>query len=431
MFAKVASRTRAGLARALDDQGAETLQGRNYRNLLLSGVWFGPLDGGIFNYLPVFIARLGASATIVSLLTTGPSLLSALSYIPGGAFAERHKDQVRLVFRSAMITRLFYFLIALLPLFLDLKYVPAAVIVLWSLQAIPNAVQFPAFMGVVQRAVSAKQRPRLNGTRWALMSLASGTSIAIFGFLLDRGPFPIGYQVVFALSVCAGLMNMYYFSKVVVPAFVSVRGEAPPSQHTLARVGAFLRPFTESRRFMRFGAANFAYRLALTLPAGLYSIFWVRNLQATDTWIGLRGTMGYAALVLGYWFWGRMAGQIGHRRILIICGAGQAFYPVLTALAPSMQWLLPAAVVWGLTIGGIELGLFDMLLAACPEGRQPSFAAAGSMTTSLGVMLGPLLGAALAQATTIQTALFAVGLVQMAATAGFLLLPSREEEALA
>jgi len=134
---------------------------------------------------------------------------------------------------------------------------------------------------------------------------------------------------------------------------------------------------------------------------------------------------------LGYWFWGRTAGKIGHRRMLIICGIGQAFYPILTALAPSMQWLLPAAVVWGLTIGGIELGLFDMLLAACPEGRQPSFAAAGSMTSSLGVMIGPLLGAALAGVAGITTALFAVGLLQMAATAGFLLLPSREEEALA
>jgi MFS family permease len=164
------------------------------------------------------------------------------------------------------------------------------------------------------------------------------------------------------------------------------------------------------------------------VPVGLFSIYWVNDLQATDVWIGLRGTVGSFALVIGYFFWGRMANRIGHRRMLIICGAGQACYPVLTALAPDPVWLLPAAFVAGITAGGIDLGLFDMLLGACPEGRQPTFAAGSAVFTSIAVTIGPLLGAALAQSSSTRTALFIIGAAQAVATLGFLLLPSREQE---
>jgi F0F1-type ATP synthase assembly protein I len=41
----------------------------------------------------------------------------------------------------------------------------------------------------------------------------AGIAVALFGLLLDRTPFPAGYQVVFILSFVAGFLNMYYFAK--------------------------------------------------------------------------------------------------------------------------------------------------------------------------------------------------------------------------
>jgi MFS family permease len=100
----------------------------------------------------------------------------------------------------------------------------------------------------------------------------------------------------------------------------------------------------------------------------------------------------------------------------------------LTALAPDVVWLLPAAFVSGVTAGGIDLGLFDMLLAACPEGRQPTFAAGSAVFTNLAITIGPLLGAAMAQGWSTQAALFAIGAIQAVSTLAFLLLPGREQE---
>lgn len=430
MFTRLSNRSRPGVVSEVGDPSAEAVEERNYRNLLINGALFGLVDGGIFNFLPVFLARLNASPTVVGLLTSGPSLLGILTYIPGGAYAERHSDLVRLTARTSLITRFSYPLIALLPWLLTASHVPLAAVVIWSLTAIPNAILIPAWTAVMQKAVSPVKRAQLNGTRWALMSVVAAVAIAFFGYLLDRTPFPTGYQIVFLISFAAGVINLYFWTRVRVPPFVSDLPVNATGHSLKARLGAFFRPFAESRPFVRYNLATMVYRLFMTMPASLFSIFWVQNLHATDVWIGLRGTAGYAALVVGYRFWGKMANRLGHRTLLLICGVGLGIYPILTALAPTMEWLLPAAVVWGFTIAGTDLGFFDMLLAICPNGRQPSFAAASNMLVSVATTLGPLLGAALANLVGIHSALLITGVLQVASVTFFLLLPGREQEGL-
>jgi len=428
MYASFLRRARAGLATVFLGRNIASIEERNYRNLLLVSAWWGPVDGGIYSFLPVFLARLGASPSLVSLLVSGPALVGIFAYIPGGAYAERYSDLVKLTVRAGFITRLAYPLIILLPLLFNSVDLSIAAVLLWSLSAIPNAVHISAWIGAMQKALPPKRRGQLNGTRWALLSLAGGLSIALFGWLLDRTSFPGGYQLVFLASWIAGLVNLYYIGRVQVSPFVSDWSAAAKPPSVGARIRAFGTSLTESREFNRYNVANLGYRLVLAMPAGLFSIFWVHELHATDTWIGLRGTAGYAALVIGYWFWGQVVGRTGHRRLLLICGVAQAFYPCVTALAPSAEWLLPAAVVWGFSLSGIDIGLFDMLLAACPEGRQPRFAGVANMMASVAITVGPLLGAVLAQVLGTRTALFAIASAQAAGTLFFLLLPGREQE---
>jgi len=426
---------RGNLSRLFAGRASASIEERNYRNLMLSGAWFGPVDGGIFNFLPVFLARLGASPSLVSLLTSGPSLIGIVTYLPGGAYVERQPDLIRVLVRAVFLSRIFYPLIALAPLFVPRDALPAAIVAFWILQSLPAAIHIPAFAAMIQRAIPAERRSRFNGTRWGLMSLISGATIALFGLLLDRTAFPLGYQIVFMVSFVASMLNMYYFGRVQLlpearPADLSrtARPGAAERPGLLAQLRGFLRSFADHPPFMRFNTASFLFRVALMMPAGLFSIYWVRALQANDAWIGLRGTAGYAALVLGYWLWGRVATRTGHRGVLLMCGAGTAFYPIMTALAPSVEWLLPAAALWGLTISGVDIGLFDMMLISSPAGRLPSFAAMANMLNNVALAIGPLLGAGLAGLIGIREALLVIGGLQLVATAGFLLLPGPEEE---
>jgi MFS family permease len=133
--------------------------------------------------------------------------------------------------------------------------------------------------------------------------------------------------------------------------------------------------------------------------------------------------VGNAALVVGYILWGRIANKIGHRQVLWFAALGYAIYPIMTGLSPNGWWLLPAAAVWGLTAAGLDVGLFDMMLASCPQERGPLFAAVWSMMANAAIFAGPLLGAAFADATSIATALIIAGGAQLLMTLPFFGLP--------
>jgi MFS family permease len=354
-----------------------------------------------------------------------------LSFIPGGLYVERRGGNfVWLVGWTAVLSRTSYLLIGLLPFFLPASYIPMAVVAVWSLATIPNSIFMPAWTAVMQKAISPRLRGQLNGTRWGLLSVVSAIAITVFGYLLDRVPFPRGYQIVFAISFAAAVLHSYFWVKVKSPPFVPVR--APSSQGVTfgQRLRTFLRPFAESRPFVRYILATLVYRLMINMPVALFSIFWVRDLDASNTMIGLRGTAGYVALVFGYGFWGSMANRLGHRNMLLIGGYLLGFYPLLTSQAPSMEWLIPIAVIWGFNAAAIDIGFFDTLLAVCPEGRQPTFAAAANMLASIVAFVAPLIGAGLASLFEVRTTLLIIGIVQIASATLFLLLPSREQEGL-
>jgi len=439
MYKQTLHRIRAGLGNVLLGQNARTIEERNYRNLMLSGLWFGPIEGGIFNYLPVFLARLGASASVISLLTSLPSFLGIMTYLPGGAYVERQRNLVRVLVQAVFLSRTVYPLIVLAPLIVPGDTLPLVIAILWTVASLPAAIHMPAFAALMQRAIPAQRRAKFNGARWGLMSLVSGAMIALFGFLLDRTAFPLGYQIVFIASIAASMMNLYYFNKIEVapteraPAnsHRQLPGE-PAAPHSargrLDRLRQFMLDFTAHPLFIRFNISSFSFRVALMMPAGLYSVYWVQELHANDSWIGLRGTAGYAALVLGYALWGRMANRIGHRALLLACGVISALYPVTTAWAPSVEWLLLAAAFWGITISGVDIGLFDMMLISAPADRMPSFAAFANVMNNIALAVGPLLGAGLAGLVGIRTALLVIGGLQLVATAGFLLLPNHEQE---
>lgn len=423
------------LARRMRDWSAElglvrpvqTDEDHNFRYVVLSGAWLGLLDGGVLTYLPVFLARLGATPTMLSLLTSGPYLVGILTYVPGGAYAERHSDQVKLANYFSLLARSSYVLLALLPLILAADTIPLVTVVLWSVAAIPTSVFLPALSTVFQKAVSPRRRARMIGGRWALLTVVSAVCIPLVGIMSDNLPFPVGYQIAFLLSFAGAVMSVVHFSRLRLPPFTA---QAPPQDDRLSipsRVRTFMRPLAESRLFVRYNLATLVFRLAMFVPSSLFSLYWVNELSAADTWIGLRGGIGYVVLAVGYVLWGRWANKLGHRSMLLLCGIGLGLYTLLTANVPSVQWLLPVAGVWGISQSGLDIGLLDMMLAVCPEGRQPSFVAAANVLISLSAFLGPLLGAAIAQTLGLRHALWIGGGLEILGAILFLWLPRSKE----
>jgi MFS family permease len=168
--------------------------------------------------------------------------------------------------------------------------------------------------------------------------------------------------------------------------------------------------------------ATAVLRLGLNLPTALYSIYWIRHLDASDLWIGWRATAASLALIVGYWLWGRVASQKGHHLVLMACTVGTGLYPALTAFVPDQVWLPLVALVYGFFVTGIDISIFDTLLHVCPPDKRASYVALNTFFANLVIFLAPMLGSLLDRWLDIRVVFFVAGGVHLLAALLFRLL---------
>jgi MFS family permease len=373
----------------------ESRQRANARNFIIHTALAGAIEGGIVAYIPVLLARLGASATTISLLNSGLALANISMALPAGPLIASQRDLVGYISRWILAIRLIFLAIALLPFFHG-WWVPLAIVALWSLHGVPAALVNNGFFGILGDAVPPRDRPRLNGIRWGLFGVVAASVTGVFGLLLDVIPFPLGYQLVFAVSALFGLAGLVYFRRIVIEPRGTISATSPRRGLT-----NLLWPHGAGRDFLEFQILTGLLRVGLHLPIGLFSIYWVNDLQATDTWIGIRSTVANGALVVGYFAWGWVSARIGHRWTLGVSSCGMALYPALTALGPTVEWMLPAAFFWGVFVAGIDFALVEGLLRASPDERRAEFVAVHHFQANVVAFVAPLAGAWLADRTSI------------------------------
>jgi MFS family permease len=377
---------------------------RNILYLTIDTALQGIMMGGVFSFISVFLVRLGATKLQTSLLTSLPAIVMVLSSIPAGVFVQRRRNLVRVTNAVRVFHRGFILLTALLP-FVVRQHLVEIIIAVWTVKAVTNALLESSWIGVVAEAIPPHRRAAVNGTRWTLLSIVMAIAGAGFGTLLETMPFPLNYQIVFLISFLGGAAGMIFWSRIRIPE--NARAAPPPAQRASlkARVRTYWRNL-QVPAFLRYVLTMNVLRLALNLPIALYSIYWIRALDASDLVIGWRNTANQVALIAGYALWGKVVSRKGHFVPLLICSIGAGIAPVLTAFIPGPLWLPVIAVVEGLFLTGINLATFDTLLAVCPSDRRPSFVAVNTMLASLMIFLGPMIGSALADLLSVRGVFF-------------------------
>ena len=385
---------------------------------------FGPVQAGIGAFLTVFLVRLGASAQQIGWLTSVPAMVSMILIIPAGFVAERVRDQVRLRTLGALVLRSIPLLLAIAPLIFALSSIPNVAVGLVALQAAGMAISMPAFMTVMSDAVAPQHRSRVNGTRWALLNVVGAVLVPFFGRMLDVVEFPVNYQILFIFSFIGGIGNVYFFSRIKVPPLEVPEREPWRPSHLRDGFQSYLSSIRGERKFVRFLLGTVAFRVALNMPLPLFSLYWVNELGVSDGLIGFRETAAYVALVVGYLAWGRWLPKIPQRKQLTIGVVLLGLYLIATGLIPSAVWLVPIALIWGLAMSCVNIGLFNGLLASAPKEKMPRLAAVLNLVASAAASVGPLLGVVLSQATSIRTALLVIGGLTILSTMTFRVVPS-------
>jgi len=421
---RVSKRLRAWAARTRRRWTGLSVQERNALYLYATSASFGPIQAGIGAYLTVFLVRLGASAQQIGWLASVPAMVSMILIIPAGFVAERVRDQVRLRTFGTIVMRSTPLLMAIAPLIFALSSIPNVAVGLMALHAAGLALAMPAFMTVMSDAVAPKHRSRVNGTRWALLNVVGAVLVPFFGRMLDVVEFPGNYQILFIFSFIGGIGNVYFFSRVKVPPLEVRERERWRPSHLGEGFQSYISSIRGERKFVLLLLGTAAFRVALNMPLALFSLYWVNELRVSDGLIGLRETAAYAALVVGYLAWGRWAPKTQQRKQLTAGVLLLGLYLIATGLIPSAVWLVPVALVWGLAMSGVNIGLFNVMLASAPKEKMPRLAAVLNLVASAAASVGPLLGVALSQATSIRTAILIIGALTILSTIPLRVVPS-------
>ncbi len=360
----------------------------NVRWLCREVAWAGVGGGIVVSFLSIFALRLGASATEVGLLTTGPALAGIICPLPSARIVSRRWGK-RIVVLPLALNRLLYAVLVCVPMAPSSMQVPLLVAAV-TLASVPGALFTTAFVPLLAKVLPTEIRAHVVGVRSTLSGLTSTLTVLVVGKFLDVLRFPLNFQIAFIVGLITTQMSTALISRITVPALNETPAAAPRS------AGAWSRANPEARQeraaFWRFTVGAFVFNLGIFVPSALYPIVQVDKLHASNGWIGAIATAGGLAGVICSSLAARAVTRYGNRMVLVVSGLAYSAMPIGAALAPSvMVYMFVAAAMGGLG-AFIGISLFQCLLDAAPVSRQTHYTATYSMVVNGAVAGGPLLG---------------------------------------
>jgi len=401
---------------------SHSVEAHNTRNLYAETAWFGILSGLTATFVSVFALRLGATTGQVGWLAALPALVNVIWLIPASRLIERHRGP-SLVFYTGLAQRLGYIAMAAMPFAIVTGRVEA-LIAIQTLITLPSAIINTAVTAMIPDLVSPENRGQVVSTRWLILAATSTVAALAGGKFLDLVRVPLNYQILLGVGSAISLLGLFNLRRMRLPGSPTVRRPQAAARQGRASLGASLRAALAHRGFVRFTIAAFVFHWGLYLPAALWSVLRVRDLGANDTWIGLIAVVVDASTIAGYLLWGRARSRWGDRWLLLCSGLLVTLYTLMTALVPSLEWMIVTSMVGGFSWAGCNLALFNVMLAVCPGERRPTYVALYTALMNVTAFAGPLLGASLADGVGIRWAFVAsTGLRLAGMVLFFLLLP--------
>ncbi len=394
------------------------LQRANFQSLYWDVFWFGVLQGSAIAFLAIYAARLGASALQVGLLTSGPAVINLLISLPAGRWLQG-RPTTTVSFRTAVWHRVGYFVFVALPWFLPEAAQAWAIPIIIVLMAIPGTVLAIVFNAMFADVVPPEHRASVVGRRNALLAVASTAVSLLCGQLLDRVPYPLNYQIVFAVGALGAGLSCYYLGRVrpleSLPPRINqlLNDDARPGG--LLRFGDAMRSAVGLRFLTRggarellrpdlirgpFGSLLFAY-LAFyvfqytSIP--LQPLWWVNELKLSDGVISAGHAVFWGTLLVASAQLGRLSAKIGHHRVMVLGTLFYGLYPLLNGLAVDATLFFVASFIGGAVWGIANGGLVNRLMERVPDDDRPAHMALHNLALNLGILVGSLLGPALAE----------------------------------
>jgi MFS family permease len=369
--------------------GATPVQKKNFIYVQLDGVAIG-LVNAASPFLPVFLTRLGADNFEVGLLTSMPAITGLFLALAIGRFLQGRRNIVPWYSFSRLLTVLAYTLTGLVPFFVPPEHLVKAVLVIWAIATLPQAIVSVCFTVVMNSVAGPGHRYELMSRRWSALGLTTSIFVALAGNALDRIGFPFNYQVVFIGLSLGGVISFITSNRIDLPDNVVV---APVHGIPLnARMHELFALLKSEKEFMHLSIQQFIFFSGTALSIPLFPLYYVHVVHANDAWIGAFSMAQSAVLLFSYFLWTRWSRLRGGRFVLLWTTFGLALFPLAVALTQSEPVLFLIVAAAGVFQAGLDLVFFDELLQTVPAQHSATFVSVAQSMQYLATISAPLIG---------------------------------------
>ncbi len=404
---------------------------RNIHYLYVEVFW-AAIFSAVFAFNATYVLRAGATNQMVGWLSSLPSLFAIFLMVPAARIMESSNKSRLWMLLGLGLGRFGFLWAAFIPWIFPNR-TAQVLVYLFILRTIPITIFNTAFSPMLADVIPERDRARVFANRSIISSGVMALATFAAGLWLDAGAkwpwaaFPFNYQLLYIVGGVAALTSAYFVSKVRPPAGAlgarvsaeekeSKRGSTRAARQpwTIARVREVVGMMASERQdFVRITVNTLVFNLGAWLVMPLYTILFVKQLDATDSWIGLNSTLANLGVIVGYALWRPWIHRLGDNKALRLSVPLAASYAFLVALFPNLTLIL----IWGVLINlinpGVNLAHTNVFYRVCPQERRASYMAIYNSVMNVGAFVCPMLGVALAEAIDIRWVLVIGGVVRL------------------
>lgn len=359
-----------------------TREDANYAHLVMESIWFGIAVVTTSQFLSIFAIRLGANALQLGLMESIPAVVLLLSTWLGNWWWQRSTSTVRAILLPSFGRRFTFLLPIFTPLLPEAWRVPWLIFSV-SLPAIPQSITAVISPVMWREAVGDGRLTDLISRRSIAQNVATSISGLAFGFWLEQAAFPTNYQIMFAVAFALVMLSLWHIGR--------VQTELPdPATTDPVPVASPWRV----RGFQHVAAAALISYLAFYSMRAIVPLRLVEDLGAGEAFMSLFSLAKLATSVAVALLTARVARRLGHRSTMALAILLMAVEALILAFAQSLTPTLIAAALGGASWTMISISLYGYLAQHTIAETRSS--AAFNQTTYFGMIVGPLIGSALA-----------------------------------
>jgi MFS family permease len=400
-----------------------TVQERNFWFMYLEA-FFAPFTGIAGAFAGAYAIRLGATNTEIGLMSSIPPLLVILVSIPFGRILQTSSKKLLLAFTGISLYRIGYMLFALAPWMRGTFLTPSQFFIsMFALVAIPIQLFNIGNVGMMIDIVPDDWRATVFTVRNVIGSLVNIGGVFLAGQWLSHMAFPGNYQGLFVATGMLSFLSLFCWLSIRFPQLEKKKDAASSiktqNRSPLDQIKELSQVFRGQPMFSRFMVNTLLLNVGMWMAGPLYVLYTVRQLAASDAWIGTSGTISSICSLVG-WLAGRRliaswGDTITHRRLVLLMG----IYPILVGLSPSLSLIMVFSGLINLLSPGFTLSNYNLWLKVLPQERREDAAAVFNTIMSIGPFIFPLVGVSLSTQFSISPTLIGCGVLAMLGSVSF------------